>query len=352
MPLDPSIFMQGAQLRQNYDKMQRDQTQNAIDSMIKMKAANKEDAGSLVKLAEAAAYKKASGLELTPEEDALAQGWDKIESSKVSLDPLGRPYSPRSRLFEGMAEMAPPKYNSAYAAPVSDSPFPADFVNGDMSNTANAGEFNVAQIDSMLPEHLQGIDRTGQNINQAGPIMDQNFGAPMAPRSVADGLQGRLPSDNTSVLQADIEAQKAIMVDDAKARNESNLKSQETQQENTKLLTDLKKSIVTARQALNEVPKSQLGPLGSRYASMTNKPEFANFRGAQNTIALQAKTLLGLPSANFSDADRDFLTEIAGGKYGEREGFSKALTRLEKLANDQMGTPTSTVDLKAKYGLE
>lgn len=132
-------------------------------------------------------------------------------------------------------------------------------------------------------------------------------------------------------------------------------------------------------QVLKETPNSKMGPIAGRYARFTADEQRTNLDSAMNEMTLRAKGLLGMPSANFSDADRDFLTDISGGKYAEHGGYEKVVQRMSKMASDQrsindarranisgqsyMPTPPPLpnqqpvgappkVDYKSKYGLQ
>lgn len=219
---DGNVFMQGAALKNQNAANLQNQLSDALKIYLERK---KGGGGDLVKLAEAAAYKKASGLELSPEEDALAMGWDKIESSKVALDPLGRPYSPRGRLFDEMAAAASQPYspmygNAEHRPDMAEQTFPAGFSNGSINDPVDVelpgSPMNVSQLNDLLPEQVQDVDRFGQNINQEGPIQDQDFNNP----SVSERLEGKVSPNTPAVLQAEIDAAKQSAVEGEKAKIE------------------------------------------------------------------------------------------------------------------------------------
>jgi hypothetical protein len=99
-------------------------------------------------------------------------------------------------------------------------------------------------------------------------------------------------------------------------------------------LSAFKESVSQFRDAIGKT--DMMGPVAGRYGDLVADPGRTDLVSAQNALTLRAKTLLGMPSANFSDADRDFLTQIAGGKYGSKDGLGRVADRLEKLADDQI----------------
>lgn len=123
------------------------------------------------------------------------------------------------------------------------------------------------------------------------------------------------------------------------------------------------------------------GPVFGRVGKAASDPSYVDWQGAKNGLTLLAKTIYAMPSANFSDADRDFLDDITGGKFPNQGASEKTIDRLELLANKAIrnsqknqrdvltrktynkdapiedipvgGTVvTPKVDYKSKYGLE
>lgn len=116
--------------------------------------------------------------------------------------------------------------------------------------------------------------------------------------------------------------------------------------EQVPLITSMRQSLGEMQTALDEMPKSvkigpmtikdpQSGPVMGRLADLYNVPEYENFRGAQNTVALQARNLLQLPASGFSDADRNFLEQVAGGSYQWRDGTQRAIERINRMLQSE-----------------
>jgi hypothetical protein len=85
-----------------------------------------------------------------------------------------------------------------------------------------------------------------------------------------------------------------------------------------------------ARSALSQARLT--GPVYGRIGRSASDPAYVNWQGAKNGLTLLAKSIYGMPNANFSDADRNFLDEITGGRFPTKEAAEKTIDRLELLA--------------------
>lgn len=86
-----------------------------------------------------------------------------------------------------------------------------------------------------------------------------------------------------------------------------------------------------ARDALSKAKMT--GPIFGRIGKAASEPNYVNWQGAKNGLTLLAKSIYGMPNANFSDADRNFLDEITGGKFPTKDAAEKTIDRLELLAS-------------------
>lgn len=119
MPLDPSIFMQGAQLKAQNDA----RTQSIIGGFFDKLAANKQKQIDLEK-AKATDYEgsamrvlqaKAQGVAPDPEDLVRAKAYGEFQSMQNAIDPYGNVYSKNRNIFETMgAPSTPPAYKSPY----------------------------------------------------------------------------------------------------------------------------------------------------------------------------------------------------------------------------------------------
>lgn len=98
-------------------------------------------------------------------------------------------------------------------------------------------------------------------------------------------------------------------------------------------ILDVEDSISRFKDAISQT--GMTGQVLGRVGDIAQTPGRTNLVSAQNELTLRAKSLLGMPSANFSDADRNFLQEIAGGRFGSAEGLNKVVGRLESMAKQQ-----------------
>ncbi len=347
--LDSNIFFQRAAAEQaNANRFQQQ-----LDSGLKMYTEGKKEKGlDVAKLAEAAAYKKASGLEVTPEEDALAKGWDKIQSTSLALDPLGRPYQKRQSIFgdiqpghqpgngiySDLAAAAGQGYQPTYSRPEpvvsggeADAPFPPGFVNGSPSDIPADGDelpqMTVEEINSQLPPQLQNVSGQGldlaplQNINQPGPIQDTG--------SVADSLGGRLDPNNPAVLEADIAVRKQMATDKAKLEAENSItekKKAEGKKQLEGVLSDMRTAIgdlsatgevvTTGGDKLKNVENYlKNSGMGQKYAGATGsaaQPPRDRFNSARNrlTTALMAATGMSSQQLNSNVELQEFLKSL------------------------------------------
>lgn len=244
MALDPSIFLRGAALsidaqNRTLDRFLQNKQFAEQMEMEKKKAEQKEE--DIVRLAEQAAYKKAAGLQVTPEEDALAQGWDRIQSSKVAIDPTtGTPYNTRSRIFDDISASYQPGYSPdsslvdpeiakmrkrelpATVTPIirqredGNSPFPVGFQNGSPNDVSDIDglpmtSLSPEQLNAMLPQGLQNVDQYGNPMDVV-PTSAPNTSAPAplpgvvkAQQMMADSGLANTPKGRMAQYQAGLD---------------------------------------------------------------------------------------------------------------------------------------------------
>lgn len=111
---------------------------------------------------------------------------------------------------------------------------------------------------------------------------------------------------------------------------------------------DAKEAIRMGRDQLSRIPREKLGPIGGRWNSFINDPEVSDLRSSTNLLTLQAKNMLKFPSNNFSDADRNFLSEIAGGVAFEKEGLESILNKMDGLIDKQLQQTKGLVEYGEK----
>lgn len=112
MPLDPSIFMQGAAMSQRQNEALLNSLSNSIQNAQAMKLKKQELAQGkgfdLEKLAGQALVKREMGEELSPQETGVLKAYDTLQTRKMAVDPVtGGYYKPNASIFEGQ-----PRYNS------------------------------------------------------------------------------------------------------------------------------------------------------------------------------------------------------------------------------------------------
>lgn len=102
MPLDPSIFLQGAQLQQKNAEQFQTMLQNTQENKIKRQTLAADKAGlDLDKLIQPILIKQAAGVPLAPEELAIGKAWDLSNSAKLTTDASGNYRRANAPVFGG-----------------------------------------------------------------------------------------------------------------------------------------------------------------------------------------------------------------------------------------------------------
>lgn len=101
--------------------------------------------------------------------------------------------------------------------------------------------------------------------------------------------------------------------------------------DNAKAASSMLDTLQTYKDQLNTIPSMEMGPVAGRISPNID-PKAQELESTANTLALQAKTLMGFPNSNFSDADRDFLAKIAGGITLKKEAAKGVADKLGDLA--------------------
>lgn len=160
----------------------------------------------------------------------------------------------------------------------------------------------------------------GQGVGMEGGTVRTLTGAPQASGEMAYGKEaGTEKAQIEAAFPRELAKQQATQYATADAESMA--------------LDEFDASVGRFREAL--AANDFTGPIAGRTGAAIADPAFTNMRSAQNELTLRAKSLLGMPSANFSDADRDFLTQISGGNYGRAEGLGQVADRLEKMSAQQ-----------------
>lgn len=99
-------------------------------------------------------------------------------------------------------------------------------------------------------------------------------------------------------------------------------------------LANLRQAVTAAKTQLQRV--SMTGPVLGRAGEASRDPEYVNLQRNLNEITLLAKDLYNLGSGQgFTDADRNFLKELAGGSYNRAESIQYALDRFDATLNNR-----------------
>lgn len=115
------------------------------------------------------------------------------------------------------------------------------------------------------------------------------------------------------------------------AQIEQSKKTAETQAGVSQAATGALQTTQMIRQQVGKINSMKLGPVAGRVTGMYD-PEVQTLDSLSNQLTLQAKALLGMPSANFSDADRNFLSRIVGGSTVSKDALLQNLDNIDMLA--------------------
>jgi hypothetical protein len=97
----------------------------------------------------------------------------------------------------------------------------------------------------------------------------------------------------------------------------------------------MKQLITQYKDILNGTSDAEVGPVVGNF-SQTYSGNAQQLQQIGNAIALQAKTVFNMGNQNFSDADRKFVAQIAGGTTADKNSLLKGADRLTELANQKM----------------
>ena len=115
MPLDPSIFLRGAEMQANNAARTQATIGNFFDKLAEAKKAKPLD---LENAAQEWVYRKSSGLPTTPELDAKAKAYDVFQTSKNSVNPAtGEVYPQNRSIFDAIGGIEPVPYQSPWTPP-------------------------------------------------------------------------------------------------------------------------------------------------------------------------------------------------------------------------------------------
>jgi hypothetical protein len=78
------------------------------------------------------------------------------------------------------------------------------------------------------------------------------------------------------------------------------------------------------------------GPVLGRIGDIAQAPGRTNLKSVANELTLRAKELLNFPNANFSNSDREFIQDVAGGSYAQYGGIEKVIQRLRATSQKQI----------------
>lgn len=198
MPIDPSLFLQYAALRQRQNEDLGNKLGNIAEQANQERLFNKKIAAEkasqgldLDKLVTPVLIKMGSGQELTPEEQAIGKAWDMRETRKLAPDATGNYRRVNASIF-GDAP-TPQGFDLgmvAPIAPVTSAPLPDTFAGG----VAPMGAMSDAQFDA-IPAAPLPVSGGPLNVGMLQPTGDPGMDAYRAKMFEQNGaMQDNLPT--------------------------------------------------------------------------------------------------------------------------------------------------------------
>lgn len=146
-----------------------------------------------------------------------------------------------------------------------------------------------------------------------------------------NALKAQLIKDTTPAKTAKGENDSSALYD--KAISGQDAITMKSAAESRQTFTQFQSGVQQAQQELKGVPGYALGPA----ANLTKLPKYNSqvqiLKSTLNSLALQAKEIYKLGSGQgFTDADRDFLTEVVGNTAMNKYSIEQILTKMGRIA--------------------
>lgn len=329
MPLDPSIFMQGAALRQRQNEQLLQNLQNEEELGLKRKALEAESGlkgFDLDKLAGQALIKKEMGVELSPQENATLHAWDQINTTKLAQDPTGNYRRINASIF-GDTTPAPAGFNSRALGPQGQGSNPAITTAYDQITPTLGDQWAANESASTMPSALPNVDESqdipapvGFNAEAFKPPPQEILGNPNAMQKYNETIAGKTAEDQVKKQSERPQAEAKIMDAAAKINNVDN----------------------TITQALNKIGPSTAG-VGSNLKDIPilgKGTDAYDLEAALNTIKADAA---------FSELQKMRDNSVTGGALGQVSEIELQLLSSAAASLDQGQKPETLKANLKKY---
>lgn len=309
--------MEGARIRAAQDAQLQATLGGVADRYAakKQREADRAAAGlDIDKLAPQVLVKMKMGQELNPQETAILQAWDAINTTKVAQDPITGNYRKvNASIFDGMPSTATPRFvpesssNVPMAQPEFLPPVSDGFNIGALqvpSGVIPAPNKNAAALDfTGLPQPAPMQNQGGRlNIDMLGPVPAQPVNAPVK-------LQAPVVPGNLAATQKGLEAATQGMVDLQKRSAEADISASEAgatkraqmtqenqvnQEAKVKGLKELNSSIDKLIESAKGTPSGVLQGTAATISSLAGKPNKqalarAKFESGKALSSLQSR---------------------------------------------------------------
>jgi hypothetical protein len=123
----------------------------------------------------------------------------------------------------------------------------------------------------------------------------------------------------------------------------------EDSRDQTKKAVGIITSLNEADKEFKKISPYLTGPVVGKFGPLFSQKSQA-LQSLTNSLALQSKDLLNMPSNNFSEADRQFLVDIAGGIHVGPEAFKDISGRLRRLTSQSISYNRSLENHYKEHG--
>ncbi len=119
-----------------------------------------------------------------------------------------------------------------------------------------------------------------------------------------------------------------------RALNKSDATAANVQADTRQTMASFKDTLADTRKQLEKVPDALLGPVASLTKLAKLNPDVQVLSSLQNALTLQAKSIYGLNGGTqgFTDAEREFLSEVTGNLAKSKQPLRNIMDGLEKLS--------------------
>lgn len=212
MPLDPSIFMQGAQLNQRSNEVLLNNLSQGLEMGLKKKALENEQkkAGlDFEKLAGQAIYKAQMGQPLGPEDVAAIKTFDALQTSQNAINPATGDVYPKARnIFETLQGANATPYQPTWMPPdavrtpgiVPDADAKRMQAMGQPPSLPNKGYMNDLGGDLMPPVGDNYNEVSGVTPNQRDQARGSSLPIPQNPKQALSNFEAQTDIAKTSEI--------------------------------------------------------------------------------------------------------------------------------------------------------